>query len=430
MKMRPLNVMFGLATATLLACSSSPPPVVTGTAGSPGTAGSGTAGSGTAGSGTAGTTPGTAGSGTAGSGTAGSGTAGSGTAGATGSAGSTGTGGAACPTGVSGHCNADTLAAPTHAGYTLTLAEEFDSTIDLDSDPIWTWSDGSPADGQTRFRKSQITWAGGKMIIKAEAPMGCAASTNDANCIPGGDTSYAEPVKNQPTGTIGNMGVWSGEFRTKYNNYRYGWYEAKYHAPLANPTNKDNINMNGDFLSTMFVFRSPKWQEWNEIDIELEPNIVTQLAGNVVNAMGATGYPAGNAAAFAVTQGLPTGYHNYDEHTYAFDWTSTKITWYVDGVVSHTYTGAANDPIPPKSAKIMMNLWVFSGTAFGAGVNNVFPFTSEYEYFRFYKNNAEETAHAPEYPCSPTPSCLPMTDLDYAQNNGSEMNYAPAGIPK
>ena len=74
----------------------------------------------------------------------------------------------------------------------------------------------------------------------------------------------------------------------------------------------DNIDINGDFLSTMFVFRSPRWQEWNELDIELWPNLVDGLAGNVINATEATDYPAGNAAAFTVTQGLPIGYHDYD----------------------------------------------------------------------------------------------------------------------
>lgn len=450
MKMRPLTAMFGLATATLLACSSAPPPN-TGTAGTNGAAGqsAGTAGTqaGTAGqTGTAGEPAGTAGqTGTAGvqagtggsTGAGGMGTGGIAAAGATGTggvatggttgtagtgtAGATGTGGAtACPAGVSGHCNADTAAAPTHAGYTLALAEEFDAPIDLDKDPIWTWSDGSPADGQTRFRASQISFAGGMMKITATSP--CAAGTNNTGCIPGGDKSYAEPVKNQTTGTIGNMGVWSGEMRTKYNNYRYGWYEARYHAPIANMANKDSATSNGDFLSTMFVFRSPKWQEWNEIDIELEPNILTHLAGNVVNAMGATGYPAGNASPINTAAGLPVGYKNYDTHTYAFDWQPNKVTWYVDGMMSTSFGGSGSDPVPPKSAKIMMNLWVFSGTAFGDGANNKFDFFSEYEYFRFYKADAEAMQPV-HYPCSPTPSCLPASDLDFAQNNGSEVNY-------
>jgi Glycosyl hydrolases family 16 len=464
MKLRTLKAMGVLATTTLLACSSAPPPPVGGTAGSnagqagavgsagtsgsagsTGSAGAGQAGAGQAGAGQAGA--GQAGAGQAGAGQAGAGqagTGGAGTAGAgqagTGGAGTAGAGGGGaggmamattCPTGVQGHCNSDTVAAMgAHAGYTLALAEEFDAPIDLDNDPVWTWSDGSPADGQTRFRKEQISFAGGKMMIKAESP--CAASLNNPNCIakgsvtvasPEGALSYAEPTKPQTTGTIGAMGVWSGEFRTKYNNYRYGYYEARFKAPTANAkalagTAADN-NIAGDYLSTLFVFRSPKWQEWNEIDIELEPNHNYELAGNCVNALGATGYPAGNAAAFVTTTGLPTGFKIRDTHTYAFEWTPTKVVYYVDGVMSRTFTGAANVPIPPKSAKIMMNLWVFSGGAFGDGSSNTFPFQSEYEYFRFYKANTGE----PTYPCSPTPSCLPADDKDSAQNNGLEKNY-------
>ena len=444
MKMRPLNAMFGLATATLLACSSAPPPptgaagaggTATGTGGTPsGTGGtpSGTGGtpSGTGGtpSGTGGTPSGTggtggspAGTGGATAGTTGTGGATAGTTGAAGvgAAGTTGTGGASsCPAGVLGHCNADTAAAPTHAGYTLALAEEFDNPIDLNNDPIWTWSDGSPADGQTRFRSSQITFAGGKMVITAQPPAGCAGATANPKCIPGGDTTYAEPNLNNATGTISPMGIWSGEFRTHYNNYRYGWYEAKYHAPDANPGHETDVNLGGGFLSTMFVFRSPKWQTWNEIDIELEPNVITNLAGNVVVAQGATSYPGG--AAFDTAMGLAAGYKISDEHTYAFEWTPTKANWYVDGVMSHTYMGG-NPPIPSKSAKIMMNLWVFDGAHFGDSANNKYPISSEYEYFHFYR--LTDKTQEPTYPCSPTPTCLPASDLMFAQNNAMEMNY-------
>ncbi len=83
-------------------------------------------------------------------------------------AGTAGTG--ACPAGVKGHCNADTGLPTKYAGYTLALAEEFDTPLDLDSDPIWTWSDGGRPEGQTRFAKSQITFAGGQMIITALGP--------------------------------------------------------------------------------------------------------------------------------------------------------------------------------------------------------------------------------------------------------------------
>jgi hypothetical protein len=81
--------------------------------------------------------------------------------------------------------------------------------------------------------------------------------------------------------------------------------------------------------------------------------------------------------------------------------------------------GSGADPIPTLSAKIMMNLWVFSGAAFGEGMNNKFPFHATYDYFRFYKLDSEMT-----YPCANPPTCLPADDKTVsAQNNPSEMNY-------
>ena len=38
--------------------------------------------------------------------------------------------------------------------------EEFNSPIDLDSDPIWTWSDGGLYEGAVRFVKEQISHLG------------------------------------------------------------------------------------------------------------------------------------------------------------------------------------------------------------------------------------------------------------------------------
>ncbi len=426
-----------LGMAYLAACSSSPtdgntyvPPA--GTAGTGGAATAGAPATGTAGmvvTGTAGTDPGTAGApttggapGTAGAGTAGSGTAGSGTAGA-GTAG--GTGGEteiACPMMngklVDGHCSSG-VTYPTYTGYTLSLVEDFPAALDLDKDPIMTWSDGSPQDGQTGFRKENILFSNGHMQIKAEST--CPAKTTNSNCYPA-RMSYGEAFSPDPTKAVGTMGVWSGELRTKYNNYRYGRYEVKYKAPIANPGQEATDNMSGDYLSTMFIFRTPKNLAWNEIDVELEPFTHNHIAGNVVNAMGATGYPAGNADGWN-TAG-PANYAITQEHVYAFTWTPQAITWYVDGTVISSpplapFAGTGADPIPTLSAKIMMNLWVFSGTAFGDGVNNKFPFQSEYDYFHFYKLDTETT-----YPCSPVPTCLPAADkTKSSQNNPTEANY-------
>jgi beta-glucanase (GH16 family) len=268
--------------------------------------------------------------------------------------------------------------------------------------------------------EKQISFANGHMILTADST--CPAP--QAACIPA-STSYAEPDVNSNTGTRAAANVASGEFRTKYNNYRYGRYEARYNAPTPNSTygaNPGGSTNDGNFLATMFVFRTPKWATWNEIDIELEPSWPTEIPYNVVNAMNSDTYPlthnaSGQTAAIA-------GYNNTQTHTYAFEWTPSGVTWYLDGNQVHTFAGTASDPIPSSSTKIMMNLWVFamgtppSSTTFGDPTKNVYPFTASYDYFHFYKWNNETT-----YPCSPTPSCLPAADTAHSQNNPNETNY-------
>ncbi len=423
------------ATYLVTACSGTPAgddntyhPTTAGTSSTAGAAATAAGSGNTAGAGTAGTPGGGNGTGGAGPTTAGAGTTGGvGTAGGGGAAGGGTTAGAggggdgvekevACPANVQGHCSMGAVY-PTYPGYTLNLVEDFPVPLDLDKDPVMTWSDGSPADGQTGFRKEQIGFAGGRMTITAEAPAGCAAKTTNAACIPG-RMAFGEAMNPNAQANVGMMGVWSGELRSKYNNYRYGRYEVKFTAPIANPGQEGTDNMSGNYLATMFVFRTPKNVKWNEIDIELEPWKHNHIAGNVVNATGATGYPAGNAFAWDVAG--PGNYAITQEHVYAFNWTPTKIEWFVDGTSIKDFAGSANDPIPTLSAKIMMNLWVFSGTTFGDGVNNKFPFKSSYDYFRFYKLDTETT-----YPCSPVPTCLPAEDkTKSAQNNpGESPNY-------
>lgn len=417
-----------LTTLACIGCSNPPtsaPPGTTGTGGS----GSGGSASGTGGSasGTGGSASGTGGSasgtggdtGTGGSGSGGSGSGGAagtggGAAGTDGGAGATGTGGtdgggtggsapAGCPAGVLGHCNS-TTAMNTYPGFTLALAEEFDEPINLDTDPIWTWSDGGPPEGRARFVKNAVTFADGKMIITASA-------TNVA-----ASQSFAESIRGAATGPAAARPVQSGEFRTKYNNYRYGRYEVRYKAPIANPGFDQNAAQAGNFLATMFIFRTPKWQDWNEIDFELEGNLPNTIAYNIVNATNADGYPAGNAAPGTSPRAAP--YKIIDVHTYAFEWLPTKITFYVDNMMFREFTPTGNVPIPNKSAKIMMNLWVFRDSgAFGNVDVNKYPFRAEYEYFRFYKWNTETT-----YPLA-NPKMLPADDVDFSKNNPAEAVY-------
>jgi hypothetical protein len=408
-----------LAAAAYLGCSNPPttPSGQTGTGGSNPTTGSGGSGNPTTGSGGSSQT-GSGGSAT-GSGGDSSGSGGStGTGGTDAGAGGRGMGGAdggpggsgggvapsACPQGVLGHCNATTGPVDKYPGFTLMLAEEFDEPINLDTDPIWTWSDGGPPEGQSRFNKSQISFSGGKMFITA-------AQQN----VPASQ-SFAEPNVNQQSGTAAARSVLSGEMRTKYNNYRYGRYEVRFRAPSANPGFESNAGQAGGFLSTMFVFRTPKWQDWNEIDIELEGHLPSTIAYNIINATGRNTYPADRANPDTSPQ--PAGFRIIDYHTYAFEWHANRIVYYVDDRMFFTFNGTANVPIPQKSAKIMMNLWIFSGTAFGNPANNKYPFKSEYEYFRFYKSSAETM-----YPVANPKTMLPADDVDFSKNNSGETVY-------
>lgn len=406
----------GLSLAYFSAGCSSEPPTdqgyvpVGGTSSSAGT-GTSTSGTGTTGGSAAGGSSSGGDTSTAGTPAAGTGGAAGGAGGGAGGTGGTGMA-ADCPEGVDGHCKAG-VEYPAVPGYTLKLVEEFDAPIDLNADPIWTWSDGNPADGQTGFREQNIKFEGGYMTLTAEKPEGCTPAEND--CIDGRD-SFGEAQAPGVKATIGPMGVWSGELRSKYNNYRYGRYEVKMIPP--------NVPA-GNFLSTMFIFRTPKNVVWNEIDIELEPwKGKDQVYGNAVNFTGPgnapVGYPNDPARNDAWQASPGSTFDMYTEHVYAFNWTPEKIEWFVDGVSIHSFTGEPQNLISTKSGKIMMNLWVFgSSAAFGDPSKNVFPMVAKYDWFRFYKLDSDAT-----YPCVGTPACLPADDKTASsQNNPKEVNY-------
>jgi hypothetical protein len=349
-------------------------------------------------------------SGTGSTGVATAGVASTGISGATGtSVGASGSSGSAssgtmCDSaaiaGVIGHPDA-CINYPTRPGYNLSLAEEFEQPIDLDTDPNWTWSDGGLAEGQVRFIESQITFAGGNMLITA------------AQIPQPTSMSYAE------NSTIGPEPLSSGEFRTKYNNYRYGWYEARYRPPTSS----------GNFISTLFTFRTPKIIAWREIDNELTANGLDVLGTNVYWQNNGGNYNCDFADQLNVTLGIANTQSDF--HIYAFEWTPTAIKWYVDDMTHPVRTKTATDivencpgstftvAIPELSAKIMMNLWIFAA-ANGYGGNdpakNTYPMTATYDYFRFYKAATGEST----YPCSPTPDCIAHADIILSKNNPND----------
>lgn len=314
-------------------------------------------------------------------------------------------------TGVIGHPD-PTITYPTHAGYSLYLAEEFNDPIDFATDPNWAWSDGNVPGGSVRFVQSQITFADGNLLLMA--------NTRPAGTNPPA-LSYAQNSSAEaPAPQI------SGEMRTTYNNYRYGWYEARYKPPA---------DMTGNFISTFFIFRTPQKQDWREIDVELTPSgagspgpgaVGTNVYFYGTPAMpnGNLGYNAngthndGNEMVSLAGLNPPITNNQADFHVYAFEWQPTFIKWYVDGQLVRTKMATAAVPIPNQSAKIFANLWIFgSDNAFGGDTpeNNVYPLTATYDYIRFYK--LDDTATEPTYPCSPTPTCVLRADNLESKNN-------------
>jgi beta-glucanase (GH16 family) len=306
-----------------------------------------------------------------------------------------------CPEHVLGHCSGADY--PSYPGFALALVEDFDEPIDLVGDPNWTYSDGHPDDNYTRFTKEAITFAGGTMIITATTPAGgVPASSSYAE---GEDKNNNFPIP------LGNTTVASGELRSKYNNWRYGRFEARMAAP--------RINRTGNFVVAFFTFRTPKWQDWRELDVEITPaNDITSAGTNMVWAQTAYAYSASlNTYVPETVPSIPDGGTIFDDfHTYALEVLPTRVTWYVDGAVVRTETGRGVT-LPDKSMKVMVNHWVCNSSSWGGGnpLINVYPMQSAVDWIRLYKSDADTT-----YPCSPTPTCLPMEDRDYAKNNAED----------
>eukprot|EP00927_Polykrikos_kofoidii_P076787 TRINITY_DN73814_c0_g1_i1.p1 TRINITY_DN73814_c0_g1~~TRINITY_DN73814_c0_g1_i1.p1 ORF type:complete len:477 (+),score=61.70 TRINITY_DN73814_c0_g1_i1:64-1494(+) len=285
---------------------------------------------------------------------------------------------------------------PEHRDFTLWLVEEFDDPLHLDSDPIWTWSDGGLSEGQVRFAKEQIKFGDGKLKIEVREG---SPSTKPQRC------SHAEAGEVQP------KPLTSGEIRTRYNQFRYGRYEVRMKAPSVNP-GKDWVD--GNFIATMFVYRDGKYKHWREIDFEITGDSKHSVTTNVLVANDVWQWAPGIQA---------SGHKEYLNvntrnkfHTYVFEWLPDRITWSIDGTTIREHRSDSGISVPEMSAKIIMNLWVFNNMfAFGGsdGKNNRYPMQVEYDWFRFYRWDGDK-----HYPCAGmSDACLTASDKYLSGNN-------------
>ncbi|CAE8735816.1 unnamed protein product [Polarella glacialis] len=293
---------------------------------------------------------------------------------------------------------------PKHPGFTLFLVEEFDQALDLEKDPIWTWSDGGLKEGQVRFVKEQIKFQDGKMKIEVRANHGHQQTCSNAQ---------SEDVPHKP--------LVAGEIRTRFNMFRYGRYEVRMKAPSVQP---HNPNVDGNFVSTMFVFRDASFKHWHEIDVEVTGRAPGAISTNILTA----DYQAKWKPSMQETD-YPISYQHMNVraefHDYAFEWLPGKIRWYVDGKMVRE---KRNDrlAVPDKSAKIMMNLWIYHDAKpfvpFGGKHldKDRFPMHAEYDWFRFYKWDGDH--HYP--PADMSSKSLTGDDMYLTSNNPCD------GIPQ
>jgi len=251
-----------------------------------------------------------------------------------------------------------------------------------------------------RFAKEGISFEDGTMRIVASS------DPQPGSC------SAAEP------GIVMEKALRSGELRTRHNMFRYGYYEARMKAPSIQP---GDPNINGNYVSTMFVYRDSKVRHWREIDIEVTGNTPNSVTMNVLNADYTLMW---NPSIQATKEFHASGKNVRSEFsTFAFEWLPSGITWYLDGNVIGQHPADSSLKVPDLSTKIIMNLWIFSDLwDFGGreGFNNRYPMHSEYDWFRFYRWDGDTS-----YPCNDaSTSCLTEDDQFWSKNNPCD------GIPQ
>lgn len=228
------------------------------------------------------------------------------------------------------------------------------------------WVNGSPFDNA--WRADHITFANSQMSIILD------------------NTAYlGEPYS-------------SGEYRT-LGFYSYGCFEASF-QPIARP----------GVVTSLFTFAGPYDNggngKHNEIDIEFLGYDTTKFQANFWTNDDA--YARDHAHMVNLGFDASQGYHRY-----GFKWTSSGITWYVDGIAVYTVANSAGDPTPKSTDslhKIMMNQWVVDSTASAWAGTFVYPGTSliaQYDWVRYTSGENCTIEGTPPSDPTPTPAGSP-----------------------
>lgn len=163
--------------------------------------------------------------------------------------------------------------------------------------------------------------------------------------------------------------VRGAEYRTK-DSYLYGRFEASIKAP-----GKEGV------LTSLFTYfdglPNDPWSssKWNEIDIEIMGRYNNDVQFNTIT--------------LSQTNHVRHQFVNFDPaldyHTYAFEWTSQYVAWFIDGVEVYRQTGDHINTIT-RAQKLMMNIWNPTNSNW-AGIWNeaVLPAFGYYDWVAYYK---------------------------------------------
>ncbi|MBD3919883.1 glycoside hydrolase family 16 protein [Paenibacillus sp. PR3] len=171
----------------------------------------------------------------------------------------------------------------------------------------------------------------------------------------------------------------SGQLELKITSPSYNKFDcAEYRSTNKYGFGKYEVNMkpakNTGIVSSFFTYTGPSdGTQWDEIDIEFLGKDTTKVQFNYYT-NGVGGHEKIVNLGFDASQGY---------HTYAFDWQSGYIKWYVDGVLKHT----ATSNIPQTPGKIMMNLWNGTGVdAWLGSYNGNNPLYAYYDWVKYTSN--------------------------------------------
>lgn len=257
--------------------------------------------------------------------------------------------------------------------FTLVLDDRFDEKTSF-----WEFGDGTFSENDCRFTPNGVKYENGKMalIITEEH-------------VP---ASYSKSNKEMEK----ERNFSSGEIRSK-EPILFGRLEARIKNPPAETAS--------GYISSLFTYVNEKSDgfKWREIDIEMEGLRPSKFQANYIYGEGTWQWWRTRLWG-AYEDKIEIG--TQDEwRVFAIEWTDSRISWFVNGVLVKELTNKdldANPPttpeglevqqypafIPKIAQRIMMNFWIpndlVQDTFGGNKKDNVYPMKTEYDWFRYY----------------------------------------------